>query len=299
MEIKSLETTDIFIQQFGLMYFKHKKDDNKIIVTSPKCGTRYLSNISESNSEFIRFHPGTYTNKENNEYFNNISEIFWIVRDPMEHLISAIITEHQSNMNSMENPNKTSSKLKIKKNDESWKNTVLEILLKDILTEPKFTINIGNNDGGTFNHYSPKYEMLYNEISTRIDLFSKIKFIELKDLSEFIQSEFKLYTNIEIDSYTMDMFFTKDNIIEVMQLNFTDAWNKLKIIIDTEQYYYNKVLKYDYDELFTKKINKAYTELDDIYETLKKLIPSYSNYKVKNIKNNINTIKKQLIINKL
>lgn len=296
MEIKSLETTDNFIHQFGLMYFKYKPDDTKLIVTSPKCGTRYLSDISESNSDFIRVHPAVTTHVENNMYFNNISEIYWVVRNPMEHLLSAIITEHQSNMNSVENPNKKSSKLKIEKNDENWKHAVLEILLKNILTEPKFTLNINNNLSGKFTHYMPKYEMLYNEIPNRIELFSKIKFVELKDLSECIESEFKLYSNIQIETYTMDRFFTKDTIIEAMQLKFPDMWDELKIIVDTEHYYYSKLLKYDYDALFTKKINESYKQLDEVYAKLKKLIPVYSNYKVKSIKNNINTIKKQLII---
>ena len=104
----------------------------------------------------------------------------------MEHLISAIMTEHQSNMNSVENPNKTSSKLKIKKNDEEWKLTILETLLKDILTEPKFTINTNNNGSSRFGHYTPKYNTIYNDIPYKIEFFSKIKFVELKNLSQLL-----------------------------------------------------------------------------------------------------------------
>jgi hypothetical protein len=286
-----------YIQQFNLMYFKSKKDSSKIIITSAKCGTRYLSNVCELNSELIRIHPAEFTKGASDYYFENISEIYWIVRPPMEHLISAIMTEHSSNMNLTENPNKVSSKLKIKKNDEDWKIEVLEKLLKDILTEPKFTINNSNDVGNnTFSHYQSKYEILYNDIQDRIELFSKIKFVELKNLSELMESEFKLYTNIENQNYTFNTFFTKDSILETMQLNFADMWSELKAIVDNEQYYYDNLLKYDYDKLFVKKINESYKELDDVYKKLEKLIPSYSIYKLKNIKNNINTIKKQLSI---
>jgi hypothetical protein len=286
-----------YIQQFNLMYFKSKKDSSKIIITSAKCGTRYLSNVCELNSELIRIHPAEFTKGASDYYFENISEIYWIVRPPMEHLISAIMTEHSSNMNLTENPNKVSSKLKIKKNDEDWKIEVLEKLLKDILTEPKFTINNSNDVGNNrFSHYQSKYEILYNDIQDRIELFSKIKFVELKNLSELMESEFKLYTNIENQNYTFNTFFTKDSILETMQLNFADMWSELKAIVDNEQYYYDNLLKYDYDKLFVKKINESYKELDDVYKKLEKLIPSYSIYKLKNIKNNINTIKKQLSI---
>ena len=112
-ELKSVRAEN-YLQQFNLMYFKHKNDTTKLIITSPKCGTRYLSGTAESNAEFSRFHPAELTKAEIDNYFSNVSEIYWIIRPPMEHLISAIMTEHQSNMNSVENPNKTSSKLKLK-----------------------------------------------------------------------------------------------------------------------------------------------------------------------------------------
>ena len=285
------------MQQFSLMYFKHKNDTSKLIITSPKCGTRYLSGTSESNVGFSRFHPVELTKTEIDNYFSNVSEIYWIVRPPMEHLISAIMTEHQSNMNSVENPNKTSSKLKIKKDDENWKLTILETLLKDILTEPKFTINTNNTRSNMFGHYSPKYSILYNDIPHKIEFFSKIKFVELKNLSELLESEFNLYFNVADKNYAMNQYFTKSSILEAMELNFADMWGELKKIIDTEQYYYTSILNYDYEVLFTTKINEAHKELDSVYDKLKKLILSYSSYRVKNIKNNITNIKKQLKIN--
>ena len=295
-ELKSVRAEN-YLQQFNLMYFKHKNDTTKLIITSPKCGTRYLSGTAESNAGFSRFHPGELTKAEIDNYFSNVSEIYWIIRPPMEHLISAIMTEHQSNMNSVENPNKTSSKLKIKKNDEEWKLTILETLLKDILTEPKFTINTNNNGSSRFGHYTPKYNTIYNDIPYKIEFFSKIKFVELKNLSQLLESEFNIYFNIEDKNYAMNQYFTKSSILAAMELNFADMWSELKKIIDTEQYYYTSILNYDYEVLFTTKINEAHKELDSVYDKLKKLIPSYSSYRVKNIKNNITNIKKQLKIN--
>ena len=295
-ELQSLRVEN-YLAQYNLMYFKHKNDTTKLIITSPKCGTRYLSGTSESNIDFVRFHPAELTKVEIDNYFSSVSEIYWIIRPPMEHLISAIMTEHQSNMNTVENPNKTSSKLKIKKNDEDWKLTILETLLKDILTEPKFTINTNNSGSNMFGHYTPKYNTIYNDIPYKIEFFSKIKFVELKNLSQLLESEFNIYFSVEDKNYAMNQYFTKSTILATMELNFADMWGELKTIVDSEQHYYNSILNYDYDALFTKKINESYKELDSIYVKLKKLIPSYSNYKVNNIKNNITSIKKQLKIN--
>ena len=297
MKELQLVVEDNYLQQFNLMYFKHKNDTSKLIITSPKCGTRYLSGTAESNAGFSRFHPAELTKEEIHNYFSSVSEIYWIVRPPMEHLISAIMTEHQSNMNSVENPNKTSSKLKIKKNDEDWKLTILETLLKDISTEPKFTINNNNSGSNMFGHYTPKYNILYNDIPYKIEFFSKIKFVELKNLSELLESEFNIYFSVEDKNYAMNQYFTKSSILAAMELNFADMWGELKKIVDIEQYYYTSILNYDYDALFTKKINEAYEQLDNVYSTLEKLVPSYSSYRVKTIKNNITNIKKQLKIN--
>ena len=295
-ELQSVRA-DNYLQQFNLMYFKHKNDTSKLIITSPKCGTRYLSGTAESNAGFYRFHPAELSKEGIHNYFSSVSEIYWIIRPPMEHLISAIMTEHQFNMNSVENPNKTSSKLKIKKNDEDWKLTILETLLKDISTEPKFTINSNNLGSNMFGHYTPKYNIVYNDIPYKIEFFSKIKFVELKNLSELLESEFNIYFSVEDKNYAMNQYFTKSSILAAMELNFADMWGELKKIVDIEQYYYTSILNYDYDALFTKKINEAYEQLDNVYLTLEKLVPSYASYRVKNIKNNINTIKKQLKIN--
>ena len=288
-------STSEYIQTFGLMYFRCTNEPTKLIVTSAKCGTRYFTGLCAANIDFVRFHPANDTHEINDKYFNELTDIYWIVRPPFEHLISAIMTEHSSNMDGLENPNKSSSKVQIKKNDDNWILNVLEILLKDLLTEPLFTINTGDKIAGIFTHYKPKYELLFNEIPNRVEIFSKIKFVELKNLSTLIESEFNLNDAFQTKTYAMDRFFTKDSIVDTIKNNFPDMWYELRQIINVEEHYYNKILNYNYNVLFGKKIKQSYkdidiiydklnTELDNAYATLKMYIESHSNYKKNNIK---------------
>jgi len=296
MKTKDDISTSKYIQRYGLMYFKYKKDTTKLIVTSPKCGTRYFTGLAEYNTDFIRFHPSLDTMEANDKYFDELSEIYWIVRPPMEHAISAIMTEHSSNMDNLTNPNQTSSKLKIKKQDEDWKLNVLEQLLSDILTKPYFTSNSRDGIDGVFNHYNPRYENIYNDIPNRLELFSKIKFIELKDLSNLIKNEFNITDNFKSKEYGMDRFFTKDSLVETIKINFPDMWEKLQGIINIEEQYYNLILNYDYHPIFSEKIKESHNEIDVVYEKLNKeldiayqkhakYIETYLKYKSKNICN--------------
>lgn len=294
MKTKEDISTSKYIQRYGLMYFKYKKDTTKLIVTSAKCGTRYFTELAQYNTDFVRFHPSLDTMEANDKYFDELSEIYWIVRPPMEHAISAIMTEHSSNMDNLTNPNQTSSKLKIKKQDDDWKLNVLETLLKDILTEPQFTINSGDGIDGVFSHYKPRYEDIYNDIPNRLHLFSKIKFIELKNLSDLIQNEFNITDNFKSKEYGMDRFFTKDSLVQAIKTNFPDMWEKLRGIINVEEHYYNIVLNYNYHTAFTRKIKESHTEIDEVYERLNtelqsayekhaKYIETYLKYKGKNV----------------
>ena len=76
------------------------------------------------------------------------------------------------------------------------------------------------------------YNTIYNDIPYKIEFFSKIKFVELKNLSQLLESEFNIYFNIEDKNYAMNQYFTKSSILAAMELNFADIWGELKKIID-------------------------------------------------------------------
>lgn len=288
MNINNKISTSEFIKNFNtLLYFKYKNDNTKLIITTPKCGTRYLTYVAQINTDFINFHPAEFTKDKIEDYFNNLTEIFWVVRDPMEHLISAIMTEHQSIMQNVENPKKSSSKLKIKKNDDNWILTVLTLLIEDISTEPYFSINRNNLTSQTFDHYKPTYKKLYDEVSNRIDIFSKITFVELSNLTNIIESEFKIYLNINKQKYAMDAYFSKETLLNKLESDFKDNWDKLRLIIYDEKKYYDLLLKIDYDILLNERIDAIYNELET-------LIPTYTKYKVQKVKKTIRNIKKIL-----
>jgi hypothetical protein len=276
-----------FIKSFNLQYFKYKNDNTKLIITTPKCGTRYLSHLTQINSDFTNFHPAEFSKDKLEDYFNDLTEIFWIVRNPMEHLISAIMTEHQDIMQNVENPKKSSSKLKIKKNDDSWTLAVLEMLIEDISTEPYFSINRNNLISGIFGHYNPTYKKLYNEVLNRIDIFSKITFVELSNLTNIIESEFKIYLNINEQKYAMDRYFSKETLVNILESDFKNNWDRLKVIIYDEKNYYDLLLKIDYDIVLNERMDKIYNELET-------LIPTYTKYKVQKVKKTIRNIKNML-----
>jgi hypothetical protein len=288
MNINNKISTSEFIKNFSLQFFKYKNDNTKLIITTPKCGTRYLQYLTQINTEFTSFQPAEFTKDKIEDYFNNLTEIYWIVRPPMEHVISAIMTEHQDIMQNLENPNKTSSKLKIKKNDDNWTLNVLEMLIEDISTEPYFSINRNNLINGLFGHYKPTYKKLYNEVSNRIDIFSKITFVELSNLTNIIKSEFKIYLNINQQNYAMDTYFSKEKLLSILESNFKDNWDRLKLIIYDEKKYYDLLLKIDYDILLNERIDAIYNELET-------LIPTYTKYKVKKVKKTIQNIKSILV----
>jgi hypothetical protein len=284
MNINNKISTSEFIKNFNLQFFKYKNDNTKLIITIQKCGTRYLEYLTKINIEFSIFNPAELSKEENEDYFNNLTEIFWVVRNPIEHVISAIMTEHQDNMRSTENPSKKLSKLKIKKNDEDWKLSVLKMLIEDISTEPYFSINRNNLITGLFGHYKAMYKKLYDEVSNRIDIFSKITFVELSNLTNLIESEFKIYANNNQQKYAMDMYFSKKELLNILESDFKDNWDRLKVIIYDEKKYYDLLLKIDYDALLNERIDAIYNELET-------LIPIYTKYKVQKVKKTIKNIK--------
>lgn len=259
-----------FFSKFSLTAYKIENDD-RVLFTSAKCGSRYLNELETLGI----FHSIPLYELE----FDNIKEIIWVVRPPMDHFLSAIITEHNINIQTLENPNSKSSKIKVKKNDDAWMLEILHRLLIDITTEPMFSSNT-NGKINYFGHYKPRYEICYKEIESKIDLFSKIRFIQLNELTEVISSEFKVTHIPNKNDYSFDIYFTKESLLQLLETEYLDIWKQLKPIIDAEIIYYELLLNYDYERYFN---NKAM----EIYKNLETNTLLYTHYKLRNFKKNV------------
>lgn len=221
-----------------LRIFKHKKI-NKIIISALKCGNRFME---ESNCfDLIKLDDITMDD------FKNSDEIFWIIREPQSHFISALITELQVRHSSFQNPYD---------NEEKWMLELIENKLLEIIEEPKFSKN--------FSHYQPRYQALYSLLKYDIKYFYKSKFIELKELSMLVKNEFGCdYMYVE-DKYSLgfgvEYPIDKNVIIKLLKTKFKLIWKNILEIITIETEYYKKLNDVNIIENFVSRIDV----LDDV-----------------------------------
>jgi len=160
-----------------------------------KCGTRFLDkqfNVGEEVNKF-KFNPENI-----NDYSDRIKYI--IIRDPLDHLISAIFTEIKE----------------IELNEQ-----YIDVLLKKML----FNKNA---------HWTPNlYEILFNFTKKK-----RCTLINIKDLSNFIKHELKIkhisrYEN-EYD-FIKTIYKNRDEMIVDLTKNHLDTWSKLLHIVNEER----------------------------------------------------------------
>jgi hypothetical protein len=165
---------------------------NGTILTPHKCGTKYLNEIFKKSK------------KENVIPFNDIfsMDFKWlIVRDPYEHLLSAITTVY-NNRESVRDLNEILNNF-INSLDVHWNNT----FYKDMLSH-------------SLNH--------------------SFTLVELSNLTDFVEHELiinplppflKRYgTNI--------IYMSKDNLIDKIKLEYPSEWEILMGLVESEKNYY-------------------------------------------------------------
>lgn len=222
--------------------FKHNKI-NKIIISALKCGNRFME---ESNC----FQLIPLKNLTIND-FKDVDEIFWIIREPEGHFISALITELQVDYTQSENKNQ---------NEETLIINLIDAKLSEIVKENGFI---------AISHYQPRYEYLHLLIQDEINYFYKSTFVELKDLSKLVETVFECnYTFIEQKyflGFGKNYLIDKITLLNLLETKFNEKWNEIKKVIIKETTYYNELHNIDF---LTNFINR----IDVLNKNIEKLI---------------------------
>jgi len=231
-----------FIKQIDtLRIFKHKTI-NKIVISALKCGNRFMEE-----SDCFELIP--LANITLND-FKNIDAIYWIIRDPEQHFISALITELQVKYNSLQNTYD---------NEEDWIYSLIETKLSEILEEPILTLN--------FSHYQPRYEYLISMLKDEVRYFYNSKFIELKNLSKLVESEFDCKYQYVEEKYSLDFggeyVINKAKLLKLLETRFKSKWNKIKKIIIKETIYYNELGNINFLNYFIEKIDRLDSDIKE------------------------------------
>lgn len=200
----------------GLQYF----EKNGIrIFTSLRCGHRTLKNSKDLNGlNYFITKPIDVEFFETHTIFPYDGETYFVIRDPFEHLISAL-TFTMSTWN-----------------DESLNSNGFFHQLPD---EKKLNHCINEIYFEKFNFHwvNRRYQTIYKEI-LKIDLQKyKYNFILLKNLSEFLKSKFNIDFTDDLSEYNTP-YYNKNDIKELIKKNKFENIDRLVEMCFLERYYY-------------------------------------------------------------
>lgn len=229
-----------------LRIFKHKTS-NKIVISALKCGNRFM----EESDCFDFIHLNDITLDD----FKNADKIFWVIRDPKQHFISALITEVQVRYNLIENTFD---------NEKEYIVSLIKTKLLEILEEPILSLN--------FSHYQPRYELLTYMLQTEVRYFYNSTFVELKNLSELLETEFKCNYPYNEENYFLgfgkEYLINKKTLLDLLETEFISEWKIIQNIIEKETQFYNELKNISILENFISKIDS----LNDTIVNLNKKI---------------------------
>ena len=231
--------------------------ENTLIITSNKCGSRFLAD----SSKFISY------DYRDSDIINKVDKIYWIIREPMQHFLSAVLTEHNGITDTHPDNQR---RIKVKANEDILKYDILKKMIDD-LAKPIHFKNNTQNTTGMFSHYYPKFESLYTNLITNYEFFNKVTFIKLECLSDFIKNELgidELTKTYNKNNYLFEKYYTKNQIAELLKTDLKKKWKILEPIIVNDTKYYNKILEFKYSDFIVSKITNLYAELGNCISIL-------------------------------
>ena len=239
--MESLQTATLFC------FIPNDKSINRVIISRPKCGSRFLSDCGAFTQ--MPFNINTL------QQLKNVEKFYWVIREPQKHFFSALVTELHGKWKKEENPYNSSKKLKIKANNEKFVYELLEQLLKDIVNDIPFS------------HYQPIYGDLLELIKVKYDIFYKVTFLELNDLSNILKQSFKTEYNYPKDTYSFkfnaDIDINTSNMLEILNTpQFVSYWNDIKPIINNDTSAYFDICKFDFSKFLLEKIDELHDKLE-------------------------------------
>jgi hypothetical protein len=219
------------------------KYNNILVFASLKCGTRFLKDTNLF-TELV-FSDGI-------EYeLINAKEIYWVIRNPLDHFLSAIVTGVNSGYSKINNLAK-SSKLQIKKRQIDFVVQLVGDVLENIESNTK-----GIDDTIYTLHYEESYKKIFDLITTEYKIFYKTKFIELKNLSKLLKYKFNSDFEFNEEQYSFELAntkITKNDILGILINNYNTNWKERQAKLNIEGAYYNKILTFDFREFLIRKV---------------------------------------------
>jgi hypothetical protein len=166
--------------------------NNGTILTPHKCGTKYLNQVFNCSKQ-----ENVFSLKDLHRY-----DFKWlIVRDPYEHLLSALTNVYNNREESI---------------------TLDELMNKFI--------------NGLDAHWIPDFYKVILSYSENHSL----TLVKLSDLSSFVEHELKLVPPPKLGRYgTQNFFITKNDLIDKIKTEYPSEWDTLMKMVETETTRYN------------------------------------------------------------
>lgn len=166
--------------------------NNGTILTPHKCGTKYLNKV---------FNVSGQRNVIRLKDLHQFNFKWLIVRDPYEHLLSALTTVYNSRHDTL----------------------TLDELLDRLMN-------------GLDPHWIPDFYKVILSYSSDHSL----TLVKLSDLSSFVENELKLVAPPMLNRYgTQIIYLSKEKLIDKIKTEYPSEWNTLMGLVDAERIYYD------------------------------------------------------------
>ena len=175
--------------------------DDTTIVSGKKLGNRFLTNtklfsiVRDNNLKTV---------------FSNSKKVYWVIREPKEHLLSAFVTELNSYIKNNENPQQISKKIKTKNSEDAWIFDVIKKLI-DFKLGKLSAAQVGEKFSSHFSF--GYYNQLHNNLVEEYYNYYKVIFIDIRNLSNLINGVYDSKFEYTESTYNLDFkynIFDKD-----------------------------------------------------------------------------------------
>ena len=157
--------------------------ENKRIISFLRCGHRTIKELKDNNGlSFFKNLPIGPEFVKLYDIYSYTGKTFFIIRDPFEHLLSAITLTMGINYDDSVKSNGTFHLLN---DEEKLQSTINEVL------EQK----------DNFHWVNKRYQFIYKSIATNLYTDFEYEFIQLKDLTSFLHDEFGINQVPNIENF--------------------------------------------------------------------------------------------------
>ena len=193
--------------------------EDKRIISFLRCGHRTIKELKDDNG--LSFFKNLPIGPEFVKIYNIYSytgKTFFVIRDPFEHLLSAITFTMGINYNDSIDSNGTFHLLD---DEEKLQLTINEIFAQD----------------DNFHWVDKRYQFMYKSIATNLYKEFNYEIILLKDLTQFLKNEFNVDKVPNIENFGHPNF-TPAYVTKLLKSRRYDNIKKLVDMCFIERYYY-------------------------------------------------------------